>query len=110
MPRLSVEDPEADASVPTVAPGDSSAGSVRIRPADLDIDAEFIVAAVRTHLNPAADHARFNWLYRRNPDGEARAWIAEDGNTGVPVGLAAAFPRQIYLRGRPTLGWILGDF
>ncbi|MGH7393330.1 MAG: hypothetical protein ACREM3_28325 [Candidatus Rokuibacteriota bacterium] len=76
----------------------------------LDDDAEFIVDAVRRHLNPAADMSRFDWLYRGNPDGEAQAWIAEDGASGKPIGIAAAFPRRIYLHGRVNHGWVLGDF
>lgn len=94
----------------SVAPGSPSVANVRIRSAHLDHDADFIVGSVRAYLNPAADRARFDWLYRRNPDGEARAWIAEDPSTGDPVGLAAAFPRQIYLRGQRQIGWVLGDF
>jgi Acetyltransferase (GNAT) domain len=83
--------------------------SVTIRPARLDADAGFLVSAVRRHLNPAADVRRFAWLYHRNPDGEARAWIAEDP-AGRAVGMAAAFPRRVYLRGRADRAWVLGDF
>jgi len=83
---------------------------IAVRPARLDQDAAFMVEAVRRHLNPAADEARFEWLYRRNPDGEARAWIAEDAATGSPIGMAAAFPRGIHFRGRGGRGWVLGDF
>ncbi len=69
-----------------------------------------MVDAVRRYLNPAADAHRFEWLYRGNPDGEARAWIAEDGTSGAPIGMAAAFPRRILLHGREDRAWILGDF
>jgi hypothetical protein len=85
------------------------ATGVAVRPAVLGDDAAFIVSAVQRHLNPAADLARFDWLYRRNPDGEARAWIAEDA-AGRAVGLAAAFPRRVIVQGREGRGWVLGDF
>ena len=85
------------------------ATGVAVRPASLGDDAAFIVSAVQRHLNPAADAARFDWLYRRNPDGEARAWIAEDA-AGRAVGLAAAFPRRMIVQGREGRGWVLGDF
>src|SRR5262245_50888305 len=83
--------------------------AVTVRPASLDDDAAFMVTAVQRHLNPAADLDRYRWLYLANPDGEARAWVAEDG-AGRPVGMAAAFPRRMHMSGREGLGWILGDF
>jgi hypothetical protein len=82
---------------------------VTIRPASLVEDAAFMVSAVRRHLNPAADRARFEWLYWRNPDGEALAWIVEDA-AGRAVGMAAAFPRRVRIHGRAGRAWVLGDF
>jgi GNAT superfamily N-acetyltransferase len=84
--------------------------AIRVRPARLDADVDFMVAAVRQHLNPSADLARFEWLYRSNPDGAARAWIAEAVGSGEPIGMAAAFPRRVYLGGREDRAWVLGEF
>ena len=60
-------------------------------------------------LTPHSDERRFEWLYKRNPHGEARAWIAEDTN-GTVAGVAAAFPRRLLINGEPRLAWVLGDF
>ena len=84
--------------------------SVVVRPADLETDAPGIVKLLAAHVNPRYDHARFQWLYRRNPDGIARAWLAHDGTTGQLVGTAAAIPRAVGVGGRTELGWVLSDF
>ena len=78
--------------------------------ADLDADREVIVEALRRHLTPKANGQRYDWLYRRNPHGKARGWIARDTTSGTFVGVAAAFPRRLLLRGAPQLAWVLGDF
>lgn len=78
--------------------------------ADLDADREVIVEALRRYLTPRANGQRYDWLYRGNPHGSARAWIARDTTNGALVGVAAAFPRRLLLRGVPQLAWVLGDF
>ncbi len=67
------------------------------------------VALLCRYLNPAYDEARFDWLYRRNPAGPGRLWLAFDSTNGV-VGTAAAFPRVLCVNGTTVLGWVLGDF
>lgn len=81
-----------------------------VRPADLYADREVIVETLRRYLTPKADERRYNWLYKDNPHGHARAWIAQDATNQALVGVAAAFPRRILLRGVPQLAWVLGDF
>jgi hypothetical protein len=49
-------------------------------------------------------------LYLQNPSGLARAWIALDESTGRTVGVAGAFPRDMFIDGRLRRGYILGDF
>lgn len=83
---------------------------VAVRPADLDADAGGIIKLLSGNLNPAYDHARFEWLYRRNPDGIARAWALVDTGTDDLVGTAAAIPRRMFVAGREELAWILSDF
>jgi hypothetical protein len=83
---------------------------VKIRQADLDSDADFIVEMVRRYLNPNSDRVRFDWLYRQGPFGDGKAWIAMDAANGDLVGVAAAFPRRICCTGIPRSGWVLGDF
>lgn len=82
---------------------------MRVRPAAIDADEPLFVDMVRQHLNPGVDSARYQWLYRACPLGQPRAWVAEDAK-GTPAGIAAAFPRRVYLRGELKPAWVLGDF
>jgi len=84
--------------------------SLRIRPADLVSDRSLIVDCLRRYLTAEADAPRFDWLYRDNPHGAARAWIAMDEARGVTVGVASAFPRRAVVDGKNATGWVLGDF
>lgn len=81
--------------------------AIIVRPANLVSDRSIIIAMIRS-LAPHSDDRRYDWLYKHNPHGEARAWIAED--KGAVVGVAAAFPRRLMLRGEVYLVWVLGDF
>jgi GNAT superfamily N-acetyltransferase len=83
--------------------------TVRIRPADLESDADAIVTLLATHLNPAYDRRRFEWLYRQPPAGPARAWVAETAD-GEIVGTSAAIPREFYVGDRSVTGFVLADF
>jgi hypothetical protein len=81
-----------------------------IRPADLALDKELIIDTLFQYLTPLSDARRFDWLYRGNPHGQARTWIAIDTDNHTPVGMASAFPRRFSIGGREELGWVLGDF
>src|ERR1017187_367409 len=60
---------------------------------------------------PHLPHAQlFSWLYLRNPEGRALAWVATDPDTGKIIGVAAAFPRSVYCGGNEVRGYVLGDF
>ena len=82
---------------------------IAIREADLDGDAAGLVAFLQGQLADHAGSARYDWLYRRNPFGPARAWIATDEAERI-VGAAAAFPRPIVVDGAEVRGFNLGDF
>lgn len=84
--------------------------TIKIRPADLEADRNEVLALVARHLNPAYDGRRFDWLYRANPAGPGRLWLAVEGSTGQIIGAAGAFPRRMCVGGRPVVGWVLGDF
>src|SRR5690349_23388835 len=69
---------------------------VTVRQADLTSDAREIVDILQQNL-PDLPHARFfQWLYCRNPEGRALAWVATDPQNHRIVGVAGAFPRRIY--------------
>jgi hypothetical protein len=84
--------------------------NIAIRHADLEEDRELLIDALFRYLSPYADGSRFTWLYRNNPHGQAKAWIASDMDNGRIVGMASAFPRRVYVDEREALGWVLGDF
>jgi hypothetical protein len=84
--------------------------TIKIRSGDLEGDRQTAVALLSRYVNPAYDGRRFEWLYRRNPAGAGRLWIAEDGSSGEPVGTAGAFPRRVYVQGVEAVAWVLGDF
>jgi hypothetical protein len=84
--------------------------ALRVRPGDLNLDEPAVVELFARYLNPEYDKARFDWLYRANPAGRGRLWVAIEEHRGEIVGTAAAFPRVVYVDGREMLGWVLGDF
>ena len=87
----------------------TNAGPV-IRVGDIDGDRHLALGAFQRHLNPHYDETRFDWLYRQNPYGRGRLWVATESNGGALVGIAAAFRRQVSISGRERRAWVLGDF
>jgi len=83
--------------------------AVYVREANLIDDQQILTDLASTYLNGDADEGRFRWLYRENPFGPARAWIACEKD-GDAVGMAAAFPRRMYRNGVVVSGCVLGDF
>jgi hypothetical protein len=81
-----------------------------VREADLKKDRSEITSFLYENLTRDSDAHRFDWLYLDNPSGAAKAWIALDGTRGDTVGVAAAFPRSIWVDGKRRTGWVLGDF
>jgi GNAT superfamily N-acetyltransferase len=82
-----------------------------IRPADLDKDRGHLINLMLGYLTQRSDERKFDWLYRENPDGPAKAWVAIETNRGEEiVGSAAAIPRRMYIDGREQLGCLLADF
>jgi Acetyltransferase (GNAT) domain len=82
--------------------------AIYVRPASLIDDERILTDLARKYLNEKADEQRFRWLYRENPFGPARAWVACKTDA-EPVGMAAVFPRQIYCEGAVVPGCVLGD-
>ena len=84
--------------------------NIYVRQAGLNTDQALIVETVRRYLTPLSDDIRFDWLYKHNPYGPARTWIAFDAKTHAVAGVASAFPRLFYMHGGEEVGWVLGDF
>jgi hypothetical protein len=84
--------------------------SIVVRSANLQTDEQLIIDFLAQNHTADSNRERFNWLYRSSPAGEAQAWIAFDSETRANIGLAAAFPRRLYLGAREESAWVLGDF
>ena len=78
--------------------------------ADLTRDRELLIDTLGRFLTPLSDGRRFDWLYKHNPEGIARTWLAMDTETGRVVGTAAAFPRRCYSGQSEISAWVFGDF
>jgi hypothetical protein len=84
--------------------------SIVVRSANLQTDEQLIIDFLAQNHTADSNQQRFNWLYRSNPAGEARAWIAFDSETSANIGVAAAFPRLMCIGNGKELAWVLGDF
>lgn len=84
--------------------------NIAVREADLEADRELLIDTLFKYLTPQSNASRFDWLYKNNPCGKARAWLAVDSGDRSVVGLAGAFPRRINIWGQEEFGWVLGDF
>jgi len=84
--------------------------TISIVPANLESQSALIVETLRRCLTTRSDLERFDWLYINCPYGRARAWLVFDNNRAAVVGVAAAFPRRIYVGERDVTAWVFGDF
>lgn len=81
-----------------------------IQPADLEKEKELLITTLRQYLTASSNESRFDWLYRQNPHGAPKAWLARDSESGEVVGASAAFRRRAVINGHEKRGWVLGDF
>jgi hypothetical protein len=84
--------------------------AIKTRPGDPEADRSAVIALLSRHVNPAYDRRRFEWVYRDNPAGPGRLWVAVDGSTGDLIGTAGALPRRMCIDGTQVTGWALTDF
>ncbi|NOT97232.1 MAG: GNAT family N-acetyltransferase [Nitrospira sp.] len=84
--------------------------TIRVRPADLSVERDAILAVLSRNL-AAFDHgARFSWLYLNNPCGQGLSWVVYDTNPDNIVGVASLFPRAVRVGGKTMLCGQVGDF
>lgn len=83
---------------------------IEVRCAHLGEDRDLLLGMMSRHLGAHCDGRRFDWLYRDNPAGPAKAWIAARKGATDAVGMGSVFPRYMYFEGRQATGWIFGDF
>jgi hypothetical protein len=83
--------------------------NITVRAADIEADRQPIIDGILAHLNSAASGMRFDWLYKNNPFGFPRVWLAVEAEEGTIVGALAAFRRPVYIERRKEVAWVLGD-
>jgi len=83
---------------------------ISILNADLNKDRQAIIDILNQNRDYEVDSYRFEWLYLKNPFGPANIWLAMDKDVDKVIGAAAALPRMIWVKGKPTLCHVLSDF
>ena len=83
---------------------------MQIREADPERDRDRVLAVLSRSLPAAAAADRYAWLYLSNPHGRARVWLAEDAETGEPVGTSAGHPKRVWTDGAAVDVLDLSDF
>ncbi len=83
-----------------------------VKEADLDAEQEIMVGILSNNRSVANFdyNQRYNWIYKNNPFGRARAWIIWDDKKNIPVGFTGVFPRPVYVNGKKLMVWNCGDF
>jgi len=83
-----------------------------VREANLDTEQETMVQILSNNRSVADFNykTRFDWIYKDNPFGRARAWIIWDDKKNIPVGFTGVFPRPVYVHGKQMIVWNCGDF
>lgn len=84
--------------------------AISVHPIESESQSQELIETLQANL-PHLPHARlFPWLYLRNPEGRALVWGATDSQTHRIIGVAAAFPRRVDVRGEEVRSYVLGDF
>jgi GNAT superfamily N-acetyltransferase len=84
--------------------------TILVRSCDVDTEKGALVDFLSKYLSPAAHATRYEWLYRQNPAGPARVWVACASEQNDIIGVSAAFPRKMHHGGKVVSGYVLGDF
>jgi hypothetical protein len=84
--------------------------AIIVREADLVQDQDLLISTLNQNRLRSTDERRYRWLYLDNPFGQARAWIAVDGQNGAVAGFTSVFPRLMEVCGTQTICWNCGDF
>lgn len=87
---------------------------ILIREANLIKERDVLVNTLRSN-RPTLPHnypflERYQWLYEKNPYGEAKAWLAIDDTSGEVAGFTVALPREINVLGEQVYCWNCADF
>jgi hypothetical protein len=71
--------------------------SFSVLPVNPEDDNRLLIELMRRYLAPLSNERRFNWLYKENPEGQAKLWVLLHSDTNSIVGSAAIVPRRMYV-------------
>jgi|SRR5208282_4848849 len=83
--------------------------SFSVLPVNLEEDNRLLIEMMRRYLTPLSNERRFNWLYKENPEGQAKLWVLLHSDTNSIVGSAAVVPRRMYVRNQELRCALLVD-
>lgn len=81
-----------------------------VRRAEIEEERTGLNSFLSSYLSSDANEVRYEWLYRKNPEGKALTWVVCEPEEGKIIGVSAAFPRRILHNGNEMRGYVLGDF
>ncbi len=71
-----------------------------------DGDVPKIVSLLERYVTTRKASQRYEWIYKRNPQGEANTWLACETSQGDIVGFTSIFAREFFLGGNIVTGGI----
>ncbi len=77
--------------------------SIIIKEADLEKDKDIMIATLNKNRKSQTDVKGYEWRYKENPGGKARAWLAVNDNTGDIAGFTSVIPRKMYVFGEEMI-------
>ncbi|QTA79102.1 acyl-transferase domain-containing protein [Desulfonema limicola] len=83
---------------------------VNIIDADIEKDIDIFLNLLNQNRQHKAEKSRFEWLYLKNPQGKARAWIVIDEKTQEPIAFTSVLPRMVIVNGKEIICWNCCDF
>src|SRR5262245_33142632 len=90
----------------------------RPKPAPAEPTPEFVVRRAEERDDPAlvgllqenvtteGAVPRYQWIYRKNPQGPACAWLACSSSTGEILGVTSIFAREFSIDGKAVMGGV----
>jgi len=83
---------------------------IQVIVADIEKDVDTFVDLLNRNREHRVDRKRFEWLYRDNPRGDAKAWLVIDEKSQQAVAFTVVLPRMFRIAGREAVCWNCGDF
>lgn len=83
---------------------------ISINEVDIDKDLEIMADILNETRELQTDIRRFEWLYKENPAGTARAWLAVNDKNGDVAGFTSVIPRKMLVSGEEMMCWNCSDF